>query len=303
MSEIKKIIKEINVFREERDWKKFHNPKDVALSLVLEATEVMEHFQWKNNHFIKNHNKRGAQIKNIKFYIQQAYELYEAAKYCKPNSAALFYYYSFLNLGKGLCEIKYSNFHLKTESKKHGINWKQKKTSNINLKTEKLILSTRGVWHCMLDYLTESNNTLQNPHEIRVKDLLSYCPEISHEYQQSFGEISKLLTLIEPNIMTDNNNNCWIIFSVSKEELISLGLSKNRFLDLISPSNNHYDEVQPDTEKSLKFQTSHSQTIVQPNDIDFYKVLHNDIISLNPSVHLVEKGVPVYNTNTKQSNF
>jgi len=47
MSEIKKIIKEINVFREERDWKKFHNPKDVALSLVLEATEVMEHFQWK----------------------------------------------------------------------------------------------------------------------------------------------------------------------------------------------------------------------------------------------------------------
>lgn len=35
-------------FRDERDWKQFHNPKDCALSLVLEATEVLEHFQWKN---------------------------------------------------------------------------------------------------------------------------------------------------------------------------------------------------------------------------------------------------------------
>ena len=35
-------------FRNKRDWKQFHNPKDVALSLVLEATEVLEHFQWKN---------------------------------------------------------------------------------------------------------------------------------------------------------------------------------------------------------------------------------------------------------------
>jgi dCTP diphosphatase len=36
-------------FRDARDWKQFHKPKDVALSLVLEATELMEHFQWKDN--------------------------------------------------------------------------------------------------------------------------------------------------------------------------------------------------------------------------------------------------------------
>lgn len=35
-------------FRDEREWKQFHNPKDCALSLVLEAAEVLEHFQWKN---------------------------------------------------------------------------------------------------------------------------------------------------------------------------------------------------------------------------------------------------------------
>jgi NTP pyrophosphatase (non-canonical NTP hydrolase) len=42
-------------FRDERDWQQFHNPKDMAISLVLEATEFMEHFQWKNADEIKRH--------------------------------------------------------------------------------------------------------------------------------------------------------------------------------------------------------------------------------------------------------
>ena len=35
-------------FREERDWRQFHNPKDQALGLLLEAAEVLELTQWKN---------------------------------------------------------------------------------------------------------------------------------------------------------------------------------------------------------------------------------------------------------------
>jgi len=42
------LVQRIVDFRDARDWKQFHNPKDLALSLVLESTEVMEHFQWKN---------------------------------------------------------------------------------------------------------------------------------------------------------------------------------------------------------------------------------------------------------------
>jgi len=42
-------------FRDERDWKQFHNPKDQALSLVLEAAEVMEIFQWKNGPELDQH--------------------------------------------------------------------------------------------------------------------------------------------------------------------------------------------------------------------------------------------------------
>lgn len=33
-------------FRDVRDWKQFHNPKDLALSISLEASELLEVFQW-----------------------------------------------------------------------------------------------------------------------------------------------------------------------------------------------------------------------------------------------------------------
>jgi NTP pyrophosphatase (non-canonical NTP hydrolase) len=45
---IKALTKLVIDFRDARDWKQFNNSKDTALSLVLEAAEVLEHFQWKN---------------------------------------------------------------------------------------------------------------------------------------------------------------------------------------------------------------------------------------------------------------
>lgn len=41
-------------FRDERDWKKFHNPKDLAISLGIEVGELLECFQWKTDEEIKN---------------------------------------------------------------------------------------------------------------------------------------------------------------------------------------------------------------------------------------------------------
>ncbi|MFU0842367.1 MAG: Nucleotide pyrophosphohydrolase [Burkholderia sp.] len=38
--------KAVLAFRDERDWKRFHNPKDLAISLSLEAAELLELFQW-----------------------------------------------------------------------------------------------------------------------------------------------------------------------------------------------------------------------------------------------------------------
>ena len=39
-------INEVLEFRDDRDWKQFHNPKDLAISISLEAAELLEVFQW-----------------------------------------------------------------------------------------------------------------------------------------------------------------------------------------------------------------------------------------------------------------
>ncbi|CAM4129119.1 MULTISPECIES: nucleotide pyrophosphohydrolase [Bacillus cereus group] len=40
-------MKRINQFRDERNWRQFHNEKDLAISISLEANELLELFQWK----------------------------------------------------------------------------------------------------------------------------------------------------------------------------------------------------------------------------------------------------------------
>ena len=46
--EIKALQAKIREFRDERDWKQFHNPKDMATAICLESAELLEHFQWRN---------------------------------------------------------------------------------------------------------------------------------------------------------------------------------------------------------------------------------------------------------------
>lgn len=55
MDKLIELKNRIIEFRRVRDWEQFHNPKDLALSLVLEATEVLEHFQWKNGDAISEY--------------------------------------------------------------------------------------------------------------------------------------------------------------------------------------------------------------------------------------------------------
>ena len=44
MSDISKLTKRIIDFRDARDWKQFHNPKDLALAISIEANELLELF-------------------------------------------------------------------------------------------------------------------------------------------------------------------------------------------------------------------------------------------------------------------
>ncbi len=74
MENIEELTKRIIEFRDARDWKQFHNPKDVAISLCLEAAEVLEHFQWKSKEEIEEHIKTnkehiGEELADVLYWV------------------------------------------------------------------------------------------------------------------------------------------------------------------------------------------------------------------------------------------
>lgn len=61
-------------FRDERDWRQFHKPKDMALSLMLEAAELVEIFQWKNDADIESslgemRERLGRELSDVLYWV------------------------------------------------------------------------------------------------------------------------------------------------------------------------------------------------------------------------------------------
>jgi dCTP diphosphatase len=52
---VEKILRKIREFRDKRDWMQFHDPKNMAISIVLESAELLEHFQWKDAAEVERH--------------------------------------------------------------------------------------------------------------------------------------------------------------------------------------------------------------------------------------------------------
>jgi len=44
---IEELTARIRAFRDARDWRQFHNPKDMAVAIIAEAGELLQHFVWK----------------------------------------------------------------------------------------------------------------------------------------------------------------------------------------------------------------------------------------------------------------
>lgn len=74
MSDVKRITEKIKEFRDERDWMQFHDSKNMAVSIILEASELLEHFQWKTVQEVeeyskKNHGEIKDEIADIALYL------------------------------------------------------------------------------------------------------------------------------------------------------------------------------------------------------------------------------------------
>jgi len=73
MSDFAALTSRIRAFRDARDWMQFHNPKNLACSVVLEAAELLEHFQWKTPaeseaHAIAKRDEIAMEIADITVY-------------------------------------------------------------------------------------------------------------------------------------------------------------------------------------------------------------------------------------------
>ncbi len=76
-SEIQNLTKQVRQFTEDRDWDQFHNGKDLALALSIEAAELNEAFLWKSPDQVNKEKVREelADIINYALLIADKYEL------------------------------------------------------------------------------------------------------------------------------------------------------------------------------------------------------------------------------------
>jgi dCTP diphosphatase len=71
---IEELAQLVVQFRDERDWQQFHNPKDVAISLTLEAAELLEIMQWQSPdtlaaHVDANRTAVGDELSDILYWV------------------------------------------------------------------------------------------------------------------------------------------------------------------------------------------------------------------------------------------
>jgi NTP pyrophosphatase (non-canonical NTP hydrolase) len=76
-NDIQQIIDSLIQFRNERDWEQFHNPKDLAIALSIEANELLELFLWKNAEDANKDKVKEelADVLSYAFLIAEKYDL------------------------------------------------------------------------------------------------------------------------------------------------------------------------------------------------------------------------------------
>ncbi|WP_416825259.1 nucleotide pyrophosphohydrolase [Ectobacillus polymachus] len=70
---MKQVTEKILKFRDDRDWKQYHTEKDLAISIALEASELLENFQWKTSEQAVAETKQNMkeEISDIFIYLIQ----------------------------------------------------------------------------------------------------------------------------------------------------------------------------------------------------------------------------------------
>lgn len=73
---LNELQRKVARFRDDRNWRQYHNPKNLAISILIEAAELAEHFQWETPDEAEHHRK------NAKKKHEIAMELADVLIYC-----------------------------------------------------------------------------------------------------------------------------------------------------------------------------------------------------------------------------
>jgi len=231
-------------------------------------------------HGISNKRDRRAVAENIKLYIHQASEFYQAAASAKPNTAPLIYYYSFLNLAKAFCEIRKPRFHQRKECYAHGLGWRPSRTRVVNPWSERVTIGTRGVWHALWEALTGRVCPAADGVRLPVRKLFSYCPEVSAEYLSIFSGATPTVDLVAPGVVYNKTKReAWLRFSLRRADLKAHGLHVPALLRQTKTVHSAFFEVRS-VDTSLRLFESETAKAMGPDD-DPWTAVRADVSALN----------------------
>lgn len=256
----------------------------------------------KSVHSISNSKKRSSIAKNIRIYINHAFNFYSCAEHSSPDTAPLLYYYSYLNLAKALCEIKHPPFHKLPESRRHGLRWQPDPNYLVDMLSEKVNLSSRGVWHVLWETITGGQVTATNQTQFQIRDLFSCCPGTTIEYERTFGMDNRLISLCDPEIKLDHDDKeLWLVFSVERDNLKTQKLSRNKFINQIANSIDQYRQVKSGDDFHWTFELTIPKKVTS-NDFTYLRnLLQPEIRAMNLFVHPGTDGL--YYSIPDQSGF
>ena len=75
MKDLDELQQRLRRFARERDWEQFHSPKNLSMALIVEAAELVEHFQWltpTQSRQISAHTKRAIELEMADVFIYLA---------------------------------------------------------------------------------------------------------------------------------------------------------------------------------------------------------------------------------------
>jgi len=240
---------------------------------------VAESIAW-DVYKISRKKDRTALAANLKLYIQQASEFYQAAAMAKPNTAPLIYYYSFLNLAKALCELTKPRLHERKECYSHGLSWKPNPKKITDPKTDRVRIVNRGVWHALWESLMFKSCPAINPTSLSVSGLFSYCPEISSEFLRIFKFRRLSFVDLTPDILYDENRQeVWLTISMPRWMLSVRGISVPRLLRQITTARSGYEEVRSTDKERREFESATPKALA--HDENPWSALQEDIAGIN----------------------